>query len=286
MLIPSVDVDDLSEGAIVSEPELEYDENASVEESDLSGSEFEASDNEPQVDEDFEEEFPVKTRKSPRKSRTILDADFEDDSEGEEIMMDAAIQESLHSARMGQISSNGAGPSSSRPKASSKSAAALRAAAAEKRLAHSKGEDVDSDEFQIALETEEEAQSSSEEEAFTKTKGKGKGKKAPKKTVIVRDTSSTKFMSLSERRALNREKRKLAKSANSANRKEELAMIKQFGRKLTYVRNANVFSGDSVSHGLYVGGEEFYRSQEAPRGTERCLGRPRKKYRNCGPSEG
>lgn len=230
-LVPSADVGDLSEGGIVSEPELEYDENASIEESDNSGSEFEVSDEsvvESEQEQDDEEQFAVKPRKSPRKQTlSVMDQEFVDDSDADEIMMDAAIQESLQSAR--QDKSNGAGPSS-RANASSNAAAALRAAAAEKRLAR-QNQSVDVDDFDLAISTDSD---DSDNEASSKSKSKGKMMTSKKF-----DTTSTKFMSLSERRRLNREERKLKAASNRENRKEELAMIKELGRRLTYVRYSN-----------------------------------------------
>lgn len=232
-LVPSVvDHDDLSEGVIVSEIELEYDENASIEESDDSGSEFEASE-----DSDSELEYVVKSRKSPRKqSLPITDEDFlVDDESSDEVMLDAAIQASLQTAHLDQAARNGVG--SSRQSLSSNPAAALRAAAAERRIARAnQAIDVD-DDAAFVLEYESDALSSSEEEALSKTKGKGKGKgKAPNKSTTVYDTTSTKFMSISERRRLNREQRKLASASKRENRKEELKMLKLLGRPLTYVR--------------------------------------------------
>lgn len=234
-LIPTLDVDDLSEGAIVSEPELEYDENASVEESDVTASEFEVSEAEDDDDDDeeSEEEEYIKPRKSPRKQKTIVsDDDSANDEEDEAIMLDAAIQESLQSARPDRT--GGAG--SSKPNASSTSAAALRAAAAEKRLAR-ENQNVDVDDFQMAFGTESEAESS-EEEPLSKAKGKGKGKgKKNSKTVKIHDTTSTKFMSMAERRKQRAQDRKDARLA----KKEEREMIKQLGRKLTHVSYRHIF---------------------------------------------
>jgi DNA repair protein RAD16 len=230
-LVPSiVDHDDLSEGSIVSEIEIEYDENASVEESDDSGSEFEASE-----DSGSELEYVVKSRKSPRKrSLPVTDEDFlVDDESSDEVMLDAAIQASLQTAHLDQAARNGVG--SSRQSVSSYPAAALRAAAAERRLARAnQAVDVD-DDAAFILEYESDALSSSEEEALSKAKSKGKGK-APNKSATVYDTTSTKFMSISERRRFNRERRKLTSASKKENRKEELKMVKLLGRPLTYVR--------------------------------------------------
>jgi DNA repair protein RAD16 len=219
--------DDGSEGAIVSELELEYDENASIKESDDSGSEFQVSEEDSVEVEQQDEEYVAKPRKFPRKQSLLaIDQDFLEDENDDEIMLDAAIQESLQTARFDEAASNGAGPSL-RPIVSSNSAAALRAAAAERRLARA-NRDIDLDDLEYALLTENEEESP-DEALFTI--------KAKKKCATIRDTTSTRFMSISERRKLNREKRKFDTAANRrGTRKEELAMIRELGRPLTLVR--------------------------------------------------
>ena len=282
-LVPSIaDGEDLSEKAIVSELELEYDENASIDESDASGSEFQVS------EDDFEnaeeEEFIVKSRKTPRKqSILITDEDFFNNDSDEEVMLDAAIHESLQTARLDNASRNGVS-SSSRASVSSNPAAVLRAAAAERRLARA-NQVIDVDDFQVidvdelSTLTESDAQSSSDEEALSKAKGKGKSK-TPKKSATVYDTISIKFMSITQRRKLNREQRKLAAASRRENRKEELAMIKQLGRPLTHVRLK--ISANNVSSGLiYTGRKIDDRASQATRRTQKCLGRSRKEHTNC-----
>lgn len=234
-LVPSVaDQDDLSEGAIVSEHELEYDENVSIEESDDSASDFEASEDE----SDSEEDFVIKTHKTPNKrSLPIMDEGFLDDENDDEIMIDAAIRESLRTAHLDSDARNGIG--SSRSSVPSNPAAALRAAAAERRLARA-SQAIDVDAFEEPISISDTPTSS--DEALPKFKGK-----ISKKLATIRDTTSTKFMSMSERRKLNSEQRKLASAARRENRMEENAMVKQLGRKLTYVRTAassNSFSED------------------------------------------
>lgn len=159
---------------------------------------------------------------------SAYDHDSSNDEEDEVIMLDAAIRESLQSARPDR---NG-GAGSSKPNASSNSAAALRAAAAEKRLAHA-NQSIDVDDFQMASGTESEADSS-EEEPLSKGKGKAKGKKTSK-IVKIRDTTSVKFMSIAKQRAQDRKDARLAK-------KEERNMRKQLGRKLTRVNHLCVMS--------------------------------------------
>jgi DNA repair protein RAD16 len=269
-LVPSIaDGEDLSEEAIVSELELEYDENASIDESDASGSEFQVSEDDFENAEE-EEEFIVKSRKTPRKqSILITDEDFFNNDSDEEIMLDAAIHESLQTARLDNASRNGVS-SSSRASVSSNPAAVLRAAAAERRLARA-NQVIDVDDFQVidvdelSTLTESDAQSSSDEEALSKVKGKGKSK-APKKSATVYDTTSTKFMSITQRRKLNREQRKLAAASRRENRKEELAMIKQLGRPLTHVRLK--ISANNVSSGLiYTGRKIDNRASQTTRRT-------------------
>lgn len=214
--------DDVSEDAIILERELEYDENVPTEESDDSGSDFEASKQGSVEIETEDEEYMRKSRRSPRKqSLPAIDQYLSDDENDEQIMLDVAIQESLQTARLDQTASNGAGPSS-RPIAPSNRAAALRAAAAERRLSSANN-------LEYILSTESEAESSGDEALFKA--------KASRKSVTIRDTTSTKFMSMSERRKLKKEKRKFNAAANRrGTRKEELAMIRELGRPLTLVR--------------------------------------------------
>ena len=156
--------------------------------------------------------------------------DGSSNEEDEAIMLDAAIRESLQSVRLDR---NG-GASSSKPNASTTNAAALRAAAAEKRLARV-NQSTDVDDFQMAFRTDSEAESSEEEPS--EGKGKAKAKKTSK-IVKIRDTTSTKFMSMAEmkkQRAQNRKDALLAK-------KEEREMRKQLGRKLTRVNHHCVMS--------------------------------------------
>jgi DNA repair protein RAD16 len=222
-----IDCDDLSEGAIVTDIELEYDEDASPEESDDSGSDFQASedDSEDEGSDDDEDEYVVEHRKSRRK-QPIINEDLFNDESDDEIMLDAAIQESLQTARLDIAAHNGTS-SSSRQAMSSNPAASLRAAAAERRLAHS-NQAIDVDDFEDTEFSLDSDVLSSSDEPQLKTKGKGK-------SATVRDTTSIKFMSISERRKLNREQRRLATASRKANKKEELAMVKLLGRRLTYV---------------------------------------------------
>lgn len=233
MRAPTPSVDGDVDDSILSEPELEYDE-ALIEESDDSGSEFQASEEESnfsQPDDGDSEEKILKPRKSPRKNIHI--SEMEDSSDDEALMLNAAIHMSLQTARLDVSSSAGAGPSSS-SLVSSKSGSVLRAAAAERRLARAK-QGIDEANFdEVVLPTESEALSSdSEEEALWKGKGKAKTKAAKK--AVIYDTSSTKIMSMPEMRKMRREERKRLLADRRQNKKEESALAKKLGRKLTIV---------------------------------------------------
>jgi DNA repair protein RAD16 len=207
--------------SIVSEAQLEYDEDAEIDESEDSGSEFEA-------ESDSEDDVPAPRYRRAAQRRELSSPESDDDEEAdEELMVDAAIQMSLQTARLDVSSSGGAGPSS-RPKLSASRAAA---AAAERRLARSK-KGVDDLEFDAAtLETESEAMSS-ESEPLLEAKGKGKKKKQSAK---IRDTSAATSMTFTELQTKRREDRRRALAARQANKVEERALAKKLGRKLTWV---------------------------------------------------
>ncbi|KAJ2923513.1 hypothetical protein H1R20_g13580, partial [Candolleomyces eurysporus] len=188
------------------EPEGSEDEemdNASIEESEASGSEFEASEDD---NDSFEEE---------------------DEEETEEIMLAAAVRESFQSANNPR---NGESSSSS----SRQSAAALRAAAVERRLTRRlKGQGVDVDDYQMDVDEDDEESASesdvsSEEEPLSKRqsakKGKGKGKAPVKK--------ETKVMTMTELLKISREEKKQALSAKSARRKQQRELARKLGRPL------------------------------------------------------
>lgn len=160
---------------------LEYDEaQESIDESEPSGSEFEVSDSE----------------------------------EDDEIMLDAAVRESLETAssKVASSSKRATGPSRE---------AIKRAEAAERRIARqqqlvSESEDFDS----------EGLDASSEDEPLAATTAKGK--KASK--------SGSSRMTQSELRKLARERRSANLTAKQAIKKEERAEVKRLGRRLTHVR--------------------------------------------------
>ncbi|KAI0662868.1 SNF2 family N-terminal domain-containing protein [Cubamyces menziesii] len=160
-------------------------------------------------------------------------SDFGDDldTDDEELMVGAAVQQSLQSAREDQertagLTSAGAGSSKARP-SPTKAAAALRAAAAERRLARSSQPEVidlvsDSEEVSFASESEEEPLS------------KAKGKQAAK------PRTKTKTMTLKELRELRKEERRQARARRNGTASEEAAMRKQLGRKLTYAEKSTI----------------------------------------------
>ncbi|KAF9480838.1 hypothetical protein BDN70DRAFT_877162 [Pholiota conissans] len=183
--------------------ELSYkDEDSSeIEESDDSGSEFKISDDEPMNEED------------------------------EEIMLDAAVRISLQ-----ETTANGA--SSSTGRSGPSPAAMLRAAAAERRLAHKNAVDVD--DYQMASEASasEDDEGSSDEEPLQAvvTKGKGKAKakaKAPAK-------SKPKTMTVAEMKRARREERKIALEGRRANKAEERELVKKLGRRLTHAERTSL----------------------------------------------
>ncbi|KAF6762503.1 DNA repair protein rad16 [Ephemerocybe angulata] len=212
-------------------PEPEFDEDddedkASIEESDVSGSEFEGSD-------DSEAE----------------DDDFDDDSEAEEVMLTAAIQASLKSASAS--TKNGEGSSSSAASPTRRSAAALRAAAAERRIARQQGLEVsfDVDDSQMEVdddeslpelnEDEESALSSADDEPLASPKGKGKAKakgKQPAKKV----TSTPKVMTMAQLRKARREENALKKDSKKMKKQEERKLALELGRPLTHAEKTGL----------------------------------------------
>ncbi|KAH9853400.1 SNF2 family N-terminal domain-containing protein [Lenzites betulinus] len=188
---------------------------AAVIEKDASGSEsgdfFESSDSGSEFDPDGD----------------AGESDFADefDEEDEEVVLDTAVRESLQTAREEQERAAGltsAGASSSKPRSPTNKAAALRAAAAERRLAGREQSEV------IDLVSESDAllsEGESEEEPLAKGKGKQVAKSRTKK-----------IMTLAELR----EERKKARARRNATSVEEAAMRKELGRRLTYAEKSTV----------------------------------------------
>ena len=163
------------------------------------------------------------------KLRSYAEALEEEGIDADEIMMDIVVQESLDLARSAQVGDTaGAGSSKSRPARTP--AAALRAAAAERRLSRAQDSvseviDVDayeSDPLDILSDL------SSEDEPL-KGKGKAKAKgKAMAKAKGSAKTTSNKKTSWAERK---REQKRL----DTERKAEEKILRKKLGRKLTQV---------------------------------------------------
>lgn len=149
-----------------------------------------------------------------------------DDSEAEELMVDAAVNISLQSARI-----NSTTASSSRTQLISPNpAAVLRAEAAERRLALAIDED-----YAMDVEAATASESDSEDEQPLLKKGK-KNANIKLKIVTVQDTSVVKHMTASQLRKHRAEQRRQANVARKQNKKEEQALMRELGRRLTYVR--------------------------------------------------
>lgn len=210
----------VAEDSVEEVPDSEEEEL--ILESDGSGSEYEVSgsENEPNgvnsddSGDDYAE--PV-----------VVDEYAEQDGDDEAVMVDAAIQASLETARLdssrnGDMSSAGAG--SSKQRTSINPAAALRAAAAERRLAQERDDSVSVVE---ALSGSEESPSEDEPPL---AKGKGKAKVSAAMLNLV-DTREAKVMTAAERRR----QRQLRRMEQSGVKVEEKKLRLKLGRKLTHV---------------------------------------------------
>ncbi len=186
--------------------DLEYDEDRDLDESDTSGSEFVASD----------DESAFEGSGGPgNEDHSAADSDSEDE---EALMLQLAVRNSLNA------NSEDAGESSS----ASMSPAALRAAAAERRLTRA-NRSIDVDDS--AMEILGDLSSESDDEPLSrrgKVKGKGKGK-------AKASADPPKVMTFAELRKLRREAKNKNLEETKATRMEEKAMRKRLGRRLTYV---------------------------------------------------
>ncbi|KAG9219471.1 hypothetical protein CCMSSC00406_0005365 [Pleurotus cornucopiae] len=205
---------DNDDDELVSEHGLEFEEQSFS----SSGSEFEDSDDE----DDKPSGTRPSTRRTPRKDED-QEALFElEESDAEELMLRAAIVRSLGGARSGEGSS-------------SKNAAALCAAAAERRIARANLQD--NIEFELNSDDLDESASESESEEEPLSKGKGKAKATSAK---VNDTSRKKKMTLAQLRAERREQARIKRLEKKANWKEERDLIRKLGRKLTHAEKSTV----------------------------------------------
>ncbi|KAI0676710.1 SNF2 family N-terminal domain-containing protein [Trametes maxima] len=167
------------------------------------------------------------------------DSDFEDDldEDDEEVMVDAAVRQSLQTAREDQERAAGlisAGAGSSKPCPPANKAASLRAAAAERRLAREQHSEVIDYESEALL-----SESESEDEPLSKGKGKSQGEGQGKSKQAAKLRQS-KVMTVSEMRKALREERRQARSQRNGTAAEEAAMRKNLGRKLTYAEKSTV----------------------------------------------
>ncbi|KAG5639348.1 hypothetical protein H0H81_004069 [Sphagnurus paluster] len=181
---------------IVSEDGLDFDEDPAIEESEDSGSEF--------VDSANDEEVLVA-----------------DDSDEEALMLSVAVEESLHHA-------NAAGPSRN----PTSKAAALRAAAAERRLA---SKPVEADDY--AMESDALDGSDSDDDDIPLA---NKSKAASKKAVVPVSTSKKKHMTLKELRKQKREERQQANAWKKEIKAEEQRLMRELGRSLTYAEKTSL----------------------------------------------
>uniref|UniRef100_A0A0W0GE17 Uncharacterized protein n=1 Tax=Moniliophthora roreri TaxID=221103 RepID=A0A0W0GE17_MONRR len=227
----------------VSDSELEYDENKSIADSDSSGSDFVASDEENeygQQDEsnsDYDSDQPLRnTRSSPRKQT----ADIVSDSEDDEIMLNAAIQLSRDEMTLG----TGTGPSSGKGRAAN-AEAVRRAEAAERRIAKQSrnGFDVDDAAMDIDDDNDDDTSDISSDDDSDEPltlKGKGKAKAKDKASVAKTADSGNKFMTLAQMRQARREEKRRLREENKSTKAEEKALKKKLGRKLTTAEKSTI----------------------------------------------
>ncbi|KAG9089301.1 hypothetical protein FRC06_001635, partial [Ceratobasidium sp. 370] len=238
--VPATPASEDAESPVSDQDEgLEF-EDQDEDDEDNSGSEFENSDvsSEEPPEAGSSVSVPLSsrvTKSKPRASRRraksldsdALDEDEEVDeanaSEDEALMLEAAIHASL--APTMDVDGSGAGPSTSRsaaPKNARSKAAALRAAAAERRLGI---KSASSEEFELPSEEESYASSNASEELVV-----GKGSKGKKSGI----------MTLAQMRAERRAK----KAADKVEHAPVLAAIRKkaklLGRKLTPAERSSV----------------------------------------------
>ncbi|KAF7330865.1 ATP-dependent helicase rhp16 [Mycena venus] len=210
---------------------VEYiDDDAVIEESDDSGSEFVGSDdddNVPDADEDEEELMPFRATRGRVTDidSELLEDDDDDDEEDYDIMIQAATLESLQGPNVAS--------SSSSKLASANPEAIKRARAAEARLAAAKrGVQNVVDDSQMDIDDSDlSSPPESDDDALA-----GKGKKKQKVTVH----SASKKMTMKELRELRRKERLRRKLEKRENHLEEQALRKKLGRKLTYAEKSTI----------------------------------------------
>ncbi|KAG8682071.1 hypothetical protein FRC08_015205, partial [Ceratobasidium sp. 394] len=240
--VPATPATEDAESPVSDEDEgLEFEDH---EDEDESGSEFENSDvsSEEPPEAGSSEDVPLsskaaksKPRASRRRAKSLdsdaLDDDEEDDeanaSEDEALMLEAAIHASLAPTTI--VDENGAGPSTSRsaapPKNARSKAAALRAAAAERRLGIKRAS---SEDFELPSEEESYASSDASEEPVVKKGGK------------VKESKKSGVMTIAQMRAERRAKKAADKAEHAPVQAAIKKKVKQLGRKLTQAERSSV----------------------------------------------
>lgn len=188
---------------MLSADELEYRGESSEDDGD---SEF-------QLSEDEEEAYDGSDNEELKLAKVLNGLD---DDEAESLMLSTAIE--LSKSSMDNMQSSA---SSSRNTKTRSTASALRAAAAERRLA-AEGM-LHSDTEVIGISTSEES------EPLAKSKGKAS---ATKKTVT---RTQSRITSLAQRRAERRAAKQETRLAKNETKRDEMELKKKLGRKLTHV---------------------------------------------------
>ncbi|KAI0750681.1 SNF2 family N-terminal domain-containing protein [Daedaleopsis nitida] len=165
------------------------------------------------------------------------DSDFagDMDEEDEEVMVDAAVRQSLQNARQEQDRAAGltsAGASSSKSRGPTNKAAAVRAAAAERRLAQQQDR-VSDPETDLEWLSDTGDEKESDEEPLSN--GKGKQAAKPKKSAV-----QSKPMTLQEMKKKNKEERKMERLRRRGIANEEAELRQKLGRKLTHAEKATI----------------------------------------------
>lgn len=226
-MAPSVEGED--ELVAPSDDGLEYDEQASLIESEDSGSEFEVSGEEAaegNLEDDSEDEIEAYAK-----------ALEEDGIDADDVLLDAALQESIETARHSKAqqhgsSSSGVGSSSSKKTTAREVLRAAAAAAAERRLTRAaSGGNIDVDNYvQDSDDDDLSSLSSDDSDApISKSKkGKGKAQKAKKTAANAKPV----IMTVAKMKQTWAER----KAAAKARRDEARDLKKKLGRKPTQVR--------------------------------------------------
>ena len=236
-MVPSVNGEE--ELAAPSDDVLEYDEQASLNESEDSGSEFEVSGQEI-AGSGSEDEAAAEDE-----LQAYAQALEEEGVDANDVLLSAAVQESLEATRQTDAvrqgtSSRGAGSSSCKKRSAREILRTAAAAAAERRLKITASvENIDVDDYVQDSEDDSSASFSDSDDSDTPlSKLKGKRKAKPQKAGKTAVRSEAVVLTLDDIRQRKAEKRAAAK----ARREEERALKDKLGRKITQVRCLNSFS--------------------------------------------